>query len=109
MGKGATLEGGWLLVEVYRGADGRDCSAGGVTGREVSLYVPHHEGNHDAPPEALRLWPRSKGGVRNFVPETLEKRGFRGCFGGNFVWTSDSRFRQLYGDHPVAVHDRQEG
>lgn len=28
-------------------------------------------------------------------------------FGGNFLWTSDSRFREI-SDHPIPVHDRHE-
>jgi hypothetical protein len=29
-------------------------------------------------------------------------------FGGNFVYTTDSRFKELYGSNPIHVHDRIE-
>lgn len=29
-------------------------------------------------------------------------------FGGNFGWTSDSRFRKQFSEHPLAIHDRIE-
>lgn len=29
--------------------------------------------------------------------------------GGNFIWTSDSRFRQEVSEYPIPVHDRCEG
>lgn len=30
-------------------------------------------------------------------------------FGGNFVYSCDSRFAQAYGNRPIRVHDRMEG
>ena len=30
-------------------------------------------------------------------------------FGGNFVYSSDSRFAETYGNSPLAIHDRYEG
>jgi hypothetical protein len=29
--------------------------------------------------------------------------------GGNFIWSSDSRFRQEVSERPIPVHDRIEG
>jgi hypothetical protein len=30
-------------------------------------------------------------------------------FGGNFIWSSDSRFRNEVSEYPIPVHDRIEG
>lgn len=98
----------WLLVEVYRSPHLGDCTLGGVTSREDLLYVPCETGPHEDPPELLRLAVGMKGGLRNFVPELVVASGQWSMFGGNFVWCCDSRFRETYGDRPVAVHDRVE-
>ena len=98
----------WLAVCVYRTNYTGDCTLGGVSGRVETLYVPHPRGNHEAPAVELQLLPQAKGLALNFVPVTLEHSGAWSMFGGNFVWTTDSRFRELYGDRPVAVHDRVE-
>jgi hypothetical protein len=50
----------------------------------------------------------TKGSGRNFVPLAIVDSGRWSMFGGNFVWSSDSRFREWYGDAPLAVHDRLE-
>lgn len=41
-----------------------------------------------------------------FVPLELAQR--HTMAGGSFIWTTDSRFRRVYGDHPIALHDRVE-
>jgi hypothetical protein len=45
------------------------------------------------------------------APPHFEPEGeARWCmFGGNFVYTSDSRFSEEYGYSPIKVHDRIEG
>lgn len=98
----------WLSVQVYRPADFPDCTRGGVSSRHSKLYVPHLKGNHEAPPEGERLVLSVKAGVRNFVPFAIADSGRWSMFGGNFVWSSDARFRDWYGDVPLPVHDRLE-
>jgi hypothetical protein len=31
------------------------------------------------------------------------------CFGGKFIYSGDSRFRELVSEYPVPLHDRYEG
>jgi hypothetical protein len=94
-----------------------DCTLNGATGAAMRAegtryYVQVPGGNYslddldnmDNP--VVILLPGKKGGAINFVPE-LEGNPWT-MFGGNFAWTSDSRFRELY-PNPVPVHDRIEG
>jgi len=39
------------------------------------------------------------------VPYSIYKSGRHSMFGGNFLYTSDSRFPS---EHPIAIHDRVE-
>ena len=39
------------------------------------------------------------------VPYSIYKSGKQSMMGGNFLYTSDSRFPS---DHPIAIHDRVE-
>lgn len=100
----------YLPVSVYRDK-GTDCTNGGVTSPRFDIYmvVPCPDGHitrEDVDTRGyLILEPRELGGVTNLVPAGLE--GWK-MFGGNFVYTSDSRFSRVYGHAPVAVHDRVE-
>ncbi len=99
----------YLPVTVYRN-DGPDSTLGGVTSEYGScLVVPCSDGhiteddiaNHDY----VVLNVGEKGGEINFTPAGLS--GWT-MFGGNFVFSNDSRYSRLYGHRPIAVHDRQE-
>ena len=104
-----------LRINVYRDADGVDCTAGGVSSRYSSLTVVNVEGpvepNECAP--AVKLVKGALGSVR-LVP--VEAGDRHTMFGGNYGSTSDSRFssaverilgHRFYG--AVAIHDRIEG
>lgn len=100
----------YLPVNVYT-TGGYDCTAGGVTHRMPErLVVPCEDGHISEEEVAARgyivLETGTAGGAMHFKP-----RGVKGwtMFGGNFVYTSDSRFSKKYGRHPVHVHDRIEG
>lgn len=99
----------FIPVNVY--SSGNDSSNSGVTfTRPTRLVVEHPEGHitEDALIDNgyLVLQMDTTNAVRAcFRPEG---RG-RGMFGGNFVWSCDSRFRALYGQNPIPVHDRFEG
>ena len=41
-------------------------------------------------------------------PLSAPDKGIAWMNGGNFVYSSDSRFREWVGDYPIPVHDRQE-
>lgn len=94
-----------LIVKVYRNSM-PDCTNGGVssTHDEVLLVgkgVPEvFESRDDMP--VLKLVKRIIFG-REYVHATPIDRP--GMFGGNFIYSSDSRFPNAY---PIAVHDRVE-
>lgn len=98
----------YLPVTVYRN-DGPDCTLGGVSSHYgKTLVVPCEDGHITEEdlardPDYIVMKVGEKGGARNFVP--ADATGWM-MFGGNFVYTSDSRYSRLYGIHPMAVHDR---
>lgn len=105
----------YLPVSVYRDGSGYDCSMNGVTARFDRLYVPVKDGfltreAIEAKGEGNRILAAKEPAFSDcpprLYPETISPS--RTMFGGNFVYTSDSRFRRAYGWAPVAVHDRVE-
>ena len=99
----------YLPVTVYRD-DSPDSTNGGITSEYgLKFVVPCPDGHISKDDIAKRnyliLEVGEKGGELNFTPAGLAGWSM---FGGNFVYTSDSRFSRLYGNSPVAVHDRQE-
>ena len=112
-----------LRLEVYRAADGRDCTAGGISGRVRELLVPCAEGpieyDPQNPPENLCVVKsRTVAGVvvLRLVPAALSGRWT--MFGGNYAETSDSRFGEMLArnfgpefrfTNILPVHDRVEG
>jgi len=99
-------------VNVYR--PDHDCSNGGVTEQCNRLLLV----DEPDPPETINGLPvlvLERRGVPSMLcarPAT-PPRGIdsvdAGMFGGNFVWSSDSRFRQEMSQWPIPVHDRFEG
>ena len=99
-----------LSVDVYRGL--HDCTLGGLSARynEFILVGEGVPGVFDVTPEmpALILVKRIIHGnpYLHARPADEPLPGNVGwMFGGNFIWTSDSRFPNKY---PIAIHDRQE-
>ena len=103
----------YLPVDVYSNVDSRDSSNNGVTFVSSRCLVVPCEDGHITEEDVvehgmvvLELKPSSVPGYPpKFVPRG-EKRWT--MFGGNFVYTSDSRFGKKYGHSPVKVHDRIE-
>lgn len=103
-----------LLVSVYRDASGVDCTNGGATSvfAQFVLCGPGiaeiFEPSEGAP--ALVLVRRTVAGGADYLhaePAGLRDSGGRPMFGGNFVSSSDSRFRAACGV-ALPVHDRTE-
>lgn len=97
-----------ILVFALRSALG-DTTNGGVTSKYhtfvlVGPGVPEVFEPNEATP-VLRLEKNGRFGHR-VVPENSD--GKWTMFGGNFVWSSDSRFRAI-SENPLPVHDRIEG
>lgn len=101
-----------MLVFVYR--HGSDCTAGGITSKldQIVLVGPGIEGPFEVKEgepylelqrknvngEYLYAVPRNDGDKSSLVGP---------MFGGNFVYSSDSRFRRVC-VYPLPVHDRWE-
>ena len=100
----------YLAVEVYRNTLG-DSTNNGISSEKHNnrLAVPCKHGNWSeeeaitAGFELLELG--CKGGVNNFIPKGSKRWNMNG---GNFAYSSDSRFSETYGNAPVAIHDRVE-
>ena len=104
----------YLPVNVLRNTDMSDTSLNGVTATDAyRLLVPCEDGhvteedidNSNRPVVILEYGEIL--GSPHFKPQTDGHH--HSMFGGNFVYTSDSRFSRKYGKQPIAVHDRFEG
>lgn len=100
-----------LLVYVYRNAEFGGCTNGGVTDKFTKLTLvgdgvegPFEVDDGEPYLELVRNAYRVHAEPRNFG----DVSGLVGpMFGGNFVYSSDSRFRKVC-PAPIPVHDRYE-
>jgi hypothetical protein len=107
-----------LLVEVYRHNLGADCTNGGVSRQAMWLLVENINGPHSTVKDAPIVRLERHLHYSNYPiirPVDADGRSIIGMFGGNFAYTSDSRFnsavRKISGQEfgfPVAIHDRVE-
>lgn len=100
-----------MLVRVY--SDGGNATNGGLTSKHKSFVLLGVEGPFEANDEtpALKLVKRVIGGQEYLHAEPTDKDrplNMAGpMFGGNFVFTSDTRFNEV-SRQPIPVHDRFE-
>jgi hypothetical protein len=100
----------YLMCHVYSPATGGDCTNGGITSKNnfVALELP--DGTAGLPRSytghlpVVRIVRRQIAG-REYVHAVPKDIPGHFMFGGNFIYTSDSRFPF---DYPIAVHDRVE-
>lgn len=101
-----------LTAEVYRSGLG-DCTNGGISAHRRDLYIL---GKTKGPfePEDIREcvyieWREVSGSEYiDCKPLYFRRRWY--MMGGNFLYTSDSRFREITGSkYPIPIHDRYEG
>lgn len=108
-----------LRVSIFRPADMGDCTNDGVTGLKRNaqdvflLGVP--DGNYDQAELVERLKSgesivvlqlvRRRFGAETYVHAVPFLEGRPTAAGGNFVYTSDSRFRAAVCPYPISVHD----
>ena len=112
-----------LNVSVYRAADMSDCTNGGVTSRHNSMTLFWGCKREEAlaycqefgidPDRCLWLVERTLWGEQhNYAAPLVHESGKCGpMFGGNFIYTSDSRLADAMGtttSEPIKVHDRYE-
>ena len=99
-----------LPVNVYRWTLG-DCTNGGISGKFDSLYLICDGGwleVEDTDPRLIKLVVTEYWGVEHVHVEPVNdpnKKEISYMSGGNFVYSSDSRFPF---DYPLSVHDRSE-
>lgn len=100
-----------LLVSIFK--DGSDCTNNGFSSKKSRTYVFSDEmvfGNisiEDMTEDYLVITEGPYSTIRA-VPKSLIDNGLRPMFGGNFIYTSDSRFSILNGGNPIKIFDRVE-
>ena len=103
-----------LIVNVLRDAKGGDCTNSGASSKFTEFVIVDPEIAEIFEPTAtmpaLKLVRRSFGNKLYIHAEPLTSVpancvGF--MFGGNFVYSCDSRFRSVC-EYPIPVHDRIE-
>lgn len=103
-----------MLVYVYRNGSA-DCTAGGITSNVDMIIIVGEgiEGPFEVDPgeACLELRKKNVGGDEYLYAVPVDGRDTAGMvgpmFGGNFVYSSDSRFRRVC-KYPIPVHDRWE-
>jgi len=97
-----------ILTFVLRNSLG-DCTNNGLTSKEDNIILHYGEGIdvEMIPDDELILIERTLWGKpSNYaVPAGIYKSGRHSMAGGNWIYTSDSRFPS---DAPISVHDRLE-
>jgi hypothetical protein len=106
-----------MYINVYRDAGGYDCSKNGVSRNFNSVCVTNIEGPFEPTeerPAVLLLEGPGPGGNPILVPIEVIESGAHYMFGGNFGYTSDSRFSEAVkkiapgNTGAVKFHDRVE-
>lgn len=103
-----------VYVDKRRHDTNCDCTNNGISNRFTEILVEHPQGyievDLDNPPENLcvfrTLW---LGGnpYHRLIPYSIAESGKHSMFGGNFAYSSDSRFRE-FNEYPLPIHDRVE-
>lgn len=100
-----------IHVSVLRSTLG-DCTNGGVSSKQDTFLLVGEgiPAVFEARPGevVLELVKRTLGGQEYLHVQPKGVPSHRLMFGGNFIFSSDSRFRNV-SQYPLAVHDRQEG
>jgi len=99
-----------LIVDVYRDAKGYDSTNNGISSKHDDLFLIGEgvSGPFEAEDDkTVKLVKRNFpfGEYLHVEPLIQPENGKSPMFGGNFIYTSDSRFPSKY---PIPVHDRFE-
>lgn len=101
-----------LTAEVYRSGLG-DCTNNGISSYARELYILDNQKGPFEPDDIRQCVYIEKREVMDEIyvdckPAYCRKRWYMA--GGNILYTSDSRFKQITGiSYPIAIHDRYEG
>lgn len=106
----------YLPIHIYRNDLG-DSTAGGASSDRAAIFlVPCPDGHVEEceiyggkKVHIMDFFPDVKYGAQaHFKPRSISADKWN-MFGGNFAYSSDSRFSKQYGSSPIAIHDRVEG
>ena len=101
-----------LPADVYRSSFG-DCTNGGISSAKTRLYIiSKMKGPFEANDIRECVYVERKNVCgEDYIdckPLYFQRRWYMA--GGNFLYTSDSRFREITGSkYPISIHDRYEG
>lgn len=101
-----------LPVDVYKSGYG-DCTNHGISSSADRLYLLA-KGGYPFEPNDIRECvipePREVMGKQYLNAKPIYHTGRWYMAGGNFIYTSDSRYKDITGlSYPIAIHDRYEG
>lgn len=92
---------------VYRTSGFGDCTNDGISSARSELYIDHYSGAIE--PEDIRECVSVFKEPYNVYCRPLYQTGRWYMAGGNFLYSSDSRFREITGGgYPISIHDRLE-
>jgi hypothetical protein len=97
-----------LLCNVYRSSYNYDCTNNGISSTQNTLILDGTDGPFEGNEEnSVKLVKKqfSHGEYVHVEPLFSPVGKIGPMFGGNFLWTSDSRFPMKY---PIPIHDRYE-
>jgi len=98
-----------MLAFVYRPADGSDCSLKGISSKHNSIIITGpgipevFEPSENCPEMVLEPNANRVAGNMAIYPADKGEKWY--CFGGNFAYSSDSRFPS---NQPIKIYDRRE-
>ena len=104
-----------ISLEIFRWNLG-DCTNGGVSSRHTEVFILHDRGyidiDLDNAPENLMVVKEMHFGNKSykylepFEQCPSDRIGYMN--GGNFAYSTDSRFHSDISQYPLAIHDRSE-
>lgn len=100
-----------IMVTVLRSTLG-DCTNGGVSSKNDRFLLVGEEVpeivNNDGYFPVLKLVKRDLFGQIYLHCEPTDKPERHYMAGGNYIYSSDSRFRESVNRYPISIHDRVE-
>lgn len=103
---------------IFKDALFDDCSNNGISNRYSNVLVPCPSGpeyieaksNKDVLPENLCLLNKHQfqDSVTEYFVPNRSPEGLGWMHGGTFLFSTDFRFREYYGDRPIPLYDHQE-
>lgn len=100
-----------LTAEVFRSGLG-DCTNGGISAERRELYILDSDGPFEPSDirECVIVERKMILGHEHINAKPVYCQNKWYMMGGNFLYTSDSRFREYTGlSYPIPIHDRYEG